>query len=38
MKEKNTGMNLNLKSFLSAIAVVLALMILTYILTFEIHG
>lgn len=38
MKERDTGMNLNIKSFISALAVVLALMIVTYCLTFAIPG
>ena len=38
METKNKGLNVSVKSFLTAIAVILVLMVLTYILTFLIPG
>ena len=38
METKNKGLNVSVKSFLTAIAVILVLMVLTYLLTFLIPG
>ena len=38
MNEKKTGLNVGVRSFLTAIVVILSLMVLTYAMTFVIPG
>lgn len=38
MKEKNTSLNISVKSFLAAIAIIFLLMLASYLLTFLIPG